>query len=82
MFNNLFGSKKTTTSTVSATSTIQPTDPQNTIVKLRESIANQEKRWVIFVFQISYFLIPGRVPPAPNSLDDQIPASHLATSRR
>lgn len=44
MFNNLFGSKKATTSTVSATSTIQPTDPQNTIVNLRESIANQEKR--------------------------------------
>jgi hypothetical protein len=44
MFGNLFGKQKAAASTVSATSTIQPADPQNTIVKLRESIANQEKR--------------------------------------
>jgi len=41
---NLFGKKKSPTSTVSATSTRQPTDPQQTIVKLRETISNQEKR--------------------------------------
>ncbi|CAJ1945634.1 unnamed protein product [Cylindrotheca closterium] len=41
---NLFGKKKTPTSTVSATSTRQATDPQQTVVKLRETIANQEKR--------------------------------------
>ena len=42
--NHLFGKKKTPTSTVSATSTSQPADPNTTIVKLRETIANQEKR--------------------------------------
>jgi len=42
---NWFGKKKQQqTSTVSARSTITPSDPQNTIVKLRESIATQEKR--------------------------------------
>jgi charged multivesicular body protein 4 len=41
---NLFGKKKTPTSTVSATSSAQPADPNTTIVKLRETIANQEKR--------------------------------------
>lgn len=41
---NFFGKKKTEPSTVSATPTMQTTDPQHTIVKLRESIANQEKR--------------------------------------
>lgn len=43
---NWFGKKKTEPSTVSATSVARPADPQTTIVKLRESIANQEKRWV------------------------------------
>jgi hypothetical protein len=54
---NLFGKKKTPTSTVSASSTTQPSDPQKTIVKLRETIANQEKRWVnsVFVMAISIF---------------------------
>ncbi|KAG7346008.1 Snf7 family protein [Nitzschia inconspicua] len=41
---NWFGKKKTQPSTVSATSASKPSDPQLTIVKLRESIANQEKR--------------------------------------
>ena len=42
---NWFGSKKKSApTTVSATSTQRPADPQTTIVKLRESIANQEKR--------------------------------------
>jgi len=44
---NFFGKKKkedTTSSTVSSTSKIVPTDPQNTIVKIRESITTQEKR--------------------------------------
>jgi charged multivesicular body protein 4 len=43
---NWFGSKKEkpTTSTVSSTSASRPADPQETIVKLRENIANQEKR--------------------------------------
>jgi hypothetical protein len=45
---NWFGKKKTTApTTVSATSTARPTDPQTTIVTLRETIANQEKRYVI-----------------------------------
>ena len=47
MFNNLFGAKKKAAaapSTVSATSAVRPEDPQTTIVKLRDSIANQEKR--------------------------------------
>mmetsp|Transcript_114819 Transcript_114819/g.331827 ORF Transcript_114819/g.331827 Transcript_114819/m.331827 type:complete len:228 (-) Transcript_114819:126-809(-) len=44
MFGNLFGSKKAAATTVSKTSTIQPNDPSKTIVTLRESIANQEKR--------------------------------------
>jgi hypothetical protein len=43
---NWFGKKKTESSTVSATSAVKPSDPQVTIVKLRESIANQEKRSV------------------------------------
>lgn len=42
---NFFGRKKAAdSSTVSSTPTRAPTDPQTTIVKLRESIANQEKR--------------------------------------
>jgi hypothetical protein len=41
---NWFGKKKATPSTVSATSTSKPTDAQSTIVRLRENIANQEKR--------------------------------------
>lgn len=42
---NFFGKKQTQeNTTVSARSTITPSDPQNTIVKLRESIATQEKR--------------------------------------
>eukprot|EP00934_Nitzschia_sp_Nitz4_P008111 Nitzschia sp. Nitz4//scaffold198_size39746//30491//33100//NITZ4_007606-RA/size39746-augustus-gene-0.9-mRNA-1//-1//CDS//3329540533//8101//frame0 len=45
MFKNVFGKKKTTTaSTVSSSSKLQPTDPQKTIVQLREAISNQEKR--------------------------------------
>lgn len=43
---NFFGTKKEkpAASTVSATSANRPADPQSTIVKLRENIANQEKR--------------------------------------
>mmetsp|Transcript_23786 Transcript_23786/g.33384 ORF Transcript_23786/g.33384 Transcript_23786/m.33384 type:complete len:224 (+) Transcript_23786:184-855(+) len=41
---NLFGSKKKEASTVSSTSSRPATNPQTTIVKLRESIATQEKR--------------------------------------
>mmetsp|Transcript_10951 Transcript_10951/g.17557 ORF Transcript_10951/g.17557 Transcript_10951/m.17557 type:complete len:226 (+) Transcript_10951:123-800(+) len=41
---NWFGKKAKQPSTVSATSASKPSDPQVTIVKLRESIANQEKR--------------------------------------
>lgn len=42
---NWFGKKKAPEpSTVSATSVVRPTDPQTTIVKLRETIMNQEKR--------------------------------------
>lgn len=41
---NWFGKKKTEPSTVSATSAARSADPQTTIVKLRESINNQEKR--------------------------------------
>jgi hypothetical protein len=41
---NFFGKKKAAPSTVSATSASKPADAQVTIVKLRESIANQEKR--------------------------------------
>lgn len=54
---NLFGKKKTPTSTVSASSATQPSDPQKTIVKLRETISNQEKRWVnsVLVQAISVF---------------------------
>lgn len=45
MFSNLFGKKKDVApSTVSATSVARPEDPQNTIVKLRDAITNQEKR--------------------------------------
>jgi acyl dehydratase len=48
MFNNLFGKKKDTPapSTVSATSVVRAEDSQTTIVQLRDSIANQEKRYV------------------------------------
>jgi hypothetical protein len=47
MFNNLFGKKKSTApSTVSATSAVRPEDTQTTIVKLRDNISNQEKRYV------------------------------------
>ena len=56
---NWFGKKKTQPTTVSATSTQRPADPQTTIVKLRESIANQEKRWVcrrkIFKFARTFY---------------------------
>jgi hypothetical protein len=42
---NWFGKKKEATpSTVSATSTRPVTDPQSTIIKLRENIQAQEKR--------------------------------------
>ncbi|KAL7580752.1 hypothetical protein ACA910_001035 [Epithemia clementina (nom. ined.)] len=43
---NWFGRKKEAPapSTVSATSAVRPTDPQSTIVQLREQIANQDKR--------------------------------------
>lgn len=42
---NWFGKKKSKdASTVSAASSRPTTDPQNTIVKLRDNIANQEKR--------------------------------------
>lgn len=45
MLKNLFGSKKTSgPTTVSQASTVRASDPQNTIVKLKESIENQEKR--------------------------------------
>jgi hypothetical protein len=48
MFSNLFGKKKDVApSTVSATSVARPEDPQNTIVKLRDAITNQEKRYVV-----------------------------------
>ena len=49
MFNNIFGGKKKprAPSTVSATSFARPEDPLNTIVKLREAITNQEKRYVL-----------------------------------
>lgn len=44
---NWFGTKKKEQpSTVSATSVARPADPQTTIVKLRENIENQEKRYV------------------------------------
>lgn len=44
---NWFGKKKAPEpSTVSATSVAKPTDPQTTIVRLREAIGNQEKRCV------------------------------------
>jgi hypothetical protein len=48
MFTNLFGKKKDTpaASTVSATSVVRAEDSQTTIVQLRDSIANQEKRYV------------------------------------
>jgi hypothetical protein len=57
---NLFGKKKNVeASTVSATSSRVPADPQTTIVALREQIANQEKRFVILVFQDTIpFFIP------------------------
>lgn len=48
MFNSLFGKKKDVApSTVSATSVARPEDPQNTIVKLRDAITNQDKRYVL-----------------------------------
>ena len=40
---NFFGKKKTTASTVSSTSKSTPTDPQTTIVKLRETIEEFER---------------------------------------
>ena len=50
MFNNLFGKKKDSStpapSTVSVTSAVAAKDPQTTIVQLRDSIANQDKRYV------------------------------------
>jgi hypothetical protein len=52
MFTNLFGKKKDgntpAPSTVSATSVVRAEDPQTTIVKLRDSIATQDKRYVLF----------------------------------
>jgi hypothetical protein len=46
MFGNIFGKKSSSApSTVSATSVARPTDPQTTIVQLREAISNQEKRY-------------------------------------
>ena len=46
---NFFGKKKkdVPNTTVSATSASKPSDAQTTIVKLRESIANQDKRSVV-----------------------------------
>jgi len=45
MFSNLFGKKKAEApTTVSATPTRTPSDPQQTVVKLREAIKTQEKR--------------------------------------
>lgn len=45
---NWFGKKKPAEpTTVSATSAARPADPQTTIVKLRESISDQEKRYVL-----------------------------------
>mmetsp|Transcript_23220 Transcript_23220/g.64381 ORF Transcript_23220/g.64381 Transcript_23220/m.64381 type:complete len:120 (+) Transcript_23220:410-769(+) len=42
---NFFGKKKkNVNTTVSSTSTSKPSDAQTTIVKLRESIVNQDKR--------------------------------------
>ena len=50
MFSNLFGKKKDSStpapSTVSVTSAVTARDPQTTIVQLRDSIANQDKRYV------------------------------------
>jgi len=44
---NFFGKKKKeVNTTVSSTSASKPSDAQTTIVKLRESIANQDKRSV------------------------------------
>jgi hypothetical protein len=58
---NWFGKKKPTTSTVSATSTSKPSDPQLTIVKLRENIANQEKRWASSMRPICYLMVKFRI---------------------
>jgi acyl dehydratase len=59
MFANLFGKKKDSStpapSTVSVTSTVAAKDPQSTIVQLRESIANQDKRYVTFVAVVAIF---------------------------
>ena len=45
---NFFGNKKKeVNTTVSSTSASRPSDAQTTIVKLRESIANQDKRSVV-----------------------------------
>jgi hypothetical protein len=44
---NLFGKKKVEASTVSATPTQRVSDPQTTIVRIRESIQNQDKRCVM-----------------------------------
>lgn len=56
---NWFGKAKTQPSTVSATSTAKPSDPQTTIVKLRQTISNQEKRCVLIsVFVGVNFRIP------------------------
>jgi acyl dehydratase len=54
MFSNLFGKKKDSSkpapSTVSVTSAVTAKDPQTTIVQLRDSIANQDKRYVRVFF--------------------------------
>ena len=51
---NFFGKKKKEVqqSTVSATSASKPSDAQTTIVKLRESITNQDKRLVGVMFYL------------------------------
>jgi hypothetical protein len=50
---NFFGKKKkdVPNTTVSATSASKPSDAQTTIVKLRESIANQDKRSVVMTLR-------------------------------
>lgn len=59
---NWFGKKKSATepSSVSATSAARPADPQVAIVRIRETIANQEKRYVrvSFCFFFSSFYRP------------------------
>lgn len=49
---NWFGKKKPAASTVSSGSSKAPSNPQGTIVTLRENIATQEKRWATSNFLI------------------------------